>query len=29
VAHAAQMQDDWRVVAEAIRIGRRAFQTIQ
>jgi Cd2+/Zn2+-exporting ATPase/Cu+-exporting ATPase len=28
-AHVALMQDDWRVVPEAIRIGRRAFRTIQ
>ncbi len=28
-AHVALMQDDWRVVPEAVRIGRRAFRTIQ
>jgi len=28
-AHVALMQDDWRVVPEAIRIGRRAFRTIK
>jgi Cd2+/Zn2+-exporting ATPase/Cu+-exporting ATPase len=28
-AHVALMQDDWRGVPEAIRIGRRAFRTIQ
>lgn len=28
-AHVALMQDDWRVVPDAIRIGRRAFRTIQ
>jgi Cu+-exporting ATPase len=28
-AHVALMQDDWRVVPEAIQIGRRAFRTIK
>jgi Cd2+/Zn2+-exporting ATPase/Cu+-exporting ATPase len=28
-AHVALMQDDWRLVPEAVRIGRRAFGTIQ
>jgi len=28
-AHVALMQDDWRVVPEAILIGRRAFRTIK
>jgi Cd2+/Zn2+-exporting ATPase/Cu+-exporting ATPase len=28
-AHVALMQDDWRGAPEAIRIGRRAFRTIQ
>lgn len=28
-AHVALMQDDWRVVPEAVDIGRRAFRTIQ
>jgi Cd2+/Zn2+-exporting ATPase/Cu+-exporting ATPase len=28
-AHVALMQDDWRRVPEAIRIGRRAFRTIR
>jgi len=28
-AHVALMRDDWRVVPEAIRIGRRAFRTIK
>jgi Cd2+/Zn2+-exporting ATPase/Cu+-exporting ATPase len=28
-AHVALMQDDWRAVAEAVRIGRRAFRTIK
>jgi P-type Cu+ transporter len=28
-AHVALMQDDWRLVPEAIEIGRRAFATIQ
>ena len=28
-AHVALMQDDWRVVPEAVQIGRRAFRTIQ
>ena len=28
-AHVALMQDDWRVVPEAVRIGRRAFRTIK
>jgi Cd2+/Zn2+-exporting ATPase/Cu+-exporting ATPase len=28
-AHVALMRDDWRAVPEAIRIGRRAFRTIQ
>jgi Cd2+/Zn2+-exporting ATPase/Cu+-exporting ATPase len=28
-AHVALMQDDWRLVPEAIEIGRRAFRTIQ
>jgi Cd2+/Zn2+-exporting ATPase/Cu+-exporting ATPase len=28
-AHVALMQDDWRVVPEAIAIGRRAFRTIK
>ncbi len=28
-AHVALMQDDWLVVPEAIRIGRRAFRTIK
>jgi Cu+-exporting ATPase len=28
-AHVALMQDDWRVVPEAIRLGRRAFRTIK
>ena len=28
-AHVALMRDDWRAVPEAIRLGRRAFRTIQ
>ena len=28
-AHVALMRDDWRLVPEAIEIGRRAFSTIQ
>lgn len=28
-AHVALMRDDWRLVPEAIEIGRRAFRTIQ
>lgn len=28
-AHVALMQDDWRVVPEAVQIGRRAFRTIK
>ena len=28
-AHVALMQDDWRVVPEAVLIGRRAFRTIK
>jgi Cd2+/Zn2+-exporting ATPase/Cu+-exporting ATPase len=28
-AHVALMADDWRVVPEAVRIGRRAFRTIK
>ncbi|MBI3325280.1 MAG: cation-translocating P-type ATPase, partial [Nitrospinae bacterium] len=28
-AHVALMQDDWRLVPEAVQIGRRAFATIQ
>jgi Cd2+/Zn2+-exporting ATPase/Cu+-exporting ATPase len=28
-AHVALMQDDWRVVPEAIQIGRRAFRAIK
>jgi len=28
-AHVALMQDDWRAVPEAVRIGRRAFRTIK
>ncbi|MBI3989352.1 MAG: cation-translocating P-type ATPase, partial [candidate division NC10 bacterium] len=28
-AHVALMRDDWRLVPEAIRIGRRTFRTIQ
>jgi Cd2+/Zn2+-exporting ATPase/Cu+-exporting ATPase len=28
-AHVALMRDDWRAVPDAIRIGRRAFRTIQ
>jgi Cd2+/Zn2+-exporting ATPase/Cu+-exporting ATPase len=28
-AHVALMRDDWRLVPEAIEIGRRAFATIQ
>jgi Cd2+/Zn2+-exporting ATPase/Cu+-exporting ATPase len=28
-AHVALMRDDWRMVPEAVRIGRRAFRTIQ
>ena len=28
-AHVALMQDDWRMVPEAVRIGRRAFRTIK
>ena len=28
-AHVALMRDDWRVVPEAIQIGRRAFRTIK
>ena len=29
VAHVALMQDDWRVVLEAIDIGQSVFRTIQ
>ena len=29
VARVALMKDDWRLVPEAIRIGRRAFRTTQ
>ena len=28
-AHVALMRDDWRMVPEAVRIGRRAFRTIK
>jgi Cd2+/Zn2+-exporting ATPase/Cu+-exporting ATPase len=28
-AHVALMQDDWRLVPDAVRIGRRAFRTIR
>ena len=28
-AHVALMRDDWRLVPEAIRVGRRTFRTIQ
>jgi Cd2+/Zn2+-exporting ATPase/Cu+-exporting ATPase len=28
-AHVALMRDDWRAVPEAVRVGRRAFQTIK
>ena len=28
-AHGALMRDDWRVVPDAIAIGRRAFRTIK